>query len=152
MSKRDIGMLAVTIILVAAFIGVLIYDRNQAVLERTAPAMFYEDDNLELVGMNKQGMMFNRVAYSAKFKVVDGYWEQYFVTLANSLQTEGMFLDSKEFKDYSTKTLTGQRYIPTPTEDSVTWLCGAGEGKSGIICIVDQESDGGAYIYLYYSK
>jgi len=152
MTKRDITMIAITVILIGALVAAFIYDRNSAVLKRTAPQVFYEDTNIELVGMSKQGMMFNRVAYSAKFKIIDGYWENYLIVLSNQLGTEGIFMEINEFKQYSAKTLTGQRYIPQPTDSSITWMGGMGDDKSGIICLLDQEADGSAYIYLYYSK
>ena len=52
-SKKDLILVVVTVIMVIILVVGFIYDRNSALLERTNYFAITDDQNLELVKMNK---------------------------------------------------------------------------------------------------
>ena len=194
-SRKDVILIVITVIMLGILVGGFIYDRTPALLDRTNCFLISEDENLEIRDVTKYGFMYNRVAYEAKIEIVNGYWETYYYALANLYQNEGQLMDFKEFQKYSDESLSKVTVKPHPSSDATVWLMGTkleydrskyatlNTGKSteqttptldltggktaatdvttiadssykgaAAVYIIDQESDGKAYLYIYYSK
>ncbi|MBP5654132.1 MAG: hypothetical protein J6X33_01315 [Clostridiales bacterium] len=194
-SKKDIVLIVITVIMLGVLIGGFIYDRTPALLDRTNYFLISEDDNLRVSQIEKHGFLYNRAAYEAKIEILDGYWETYYFALANLYQNEGQLMDFKEFKKYADMNLDKVSITPSPDSKATVWLMGTKlelsnaqknairSGKTSetsapaldlrggtaqatdattvayssydgatAVYIIDQESDGKAYLYIYYSK
>ena len=194
-SKKDIILIVVTVIMLGVLVGGFIYDRTPALLDRTNCFLISEDENLNVVNIEKHGFLYNRVAYEAKIEILDGYWETYYFALANLYENQGQLMDFKEFQNYSEENLNKVSIRPHPSNDATVWLMGTkleadknsykilNNGQSSgqtapvldlsggktaatevttvadssyegaaAVYIIDQESDGKAYLYIYYSK
>jgi|GEM_PF-811364 len=200
MSNKDIGLIIVTVIMVGVLIGGFIYDRNEELLDRTNNFLIAEDENLEIVKVEKAGFLYSRTAYEAKLKIVDGYWESYYLGIANIYDNDGQILTPTQYHDYASEALTAVAIKPEPASTSAIWVMGttltadkpamtiqtsetsAGSSDSlvlggtattaeatstptptpsadndddtgpNVVYIIDQEDDGCAYLYIYYSK
>lgn len=152
MSKRDIVLIVITVLLVGVMIGGFIYDRTPALLDRTNPYEFSEDENLKIIASEKKGIVFNRVYYEVKLQILDGYWEGYYINFAEAIGNDGVFMDKAEYERYRDSSLTNAILKPVPSDDAIIWMIGIEDDKAGIIYIIDQEADGNSYLYVYYSK
>ena len=152
MSKRDIILIAVTVMLVGLMIGGFIYDRTPALLDRTNPYIFSEDENLKIIACEKKGFMFRRVYYEAKLQILDNYWEQYFVGVADATGNEGLLMSKAEYLQYQQTALTHAVLKPVPRDNAIVWRSGMEFDDHSLIYILDQEDDGNAYFYIYYSR
>lgn len=194
-SKKDIVLIVITVIMLGILVGGFIYDRTPALLDRTNFIDISGDDNLKVSDITKYGFMYNRVAYEAKIEIVDGYWEKYYLLLSNIYENEGQYMNFMEFNKYANQSLSSVSIKPKPSNDSIVWLMGTklevdntqlyksyanptestgrtlniGGGEtslatsvttvaessyrgSTVVYVIDQESDGKAYLYIYYSK
>lgn len=193
-SKKDIVLIIVTVIMLGILAGGFIYDRTPALLDRTNYFLISGDDNLKVAEIEKHGFLYSRAAYEAKIEIVDGYWEVYYLGLAKLYQNEGQMMDFKEFKTYADKNLDKVSITPHPSHDAAVWLMGTklemdssqrkalrtgntAETSMGTlnlggdasktsqtqaqsddydgptaVYVIDQESDGKSYLYIYYSK
>lgn len=191
-SKKDIVLIIATVIMLGVLIGGFIYDRTPALLDRTNCFLISEDENLNVVEIDKHGFLYNRVAYEAKIEIVGGYWETYYLSLANLYENPGQLMDFKEFQKYSEQNLNKVSIRPHPSNDATVWLMGTKleadknsnktlNGSTGqtvpvldlsgktnatevttvadssyegaaAVYIIDQESDGKSYLYIYYSR
>lgn len=153
-SKRDRNILFITILLVGVMIAALIYDYGPNLLKRTTPELIHDNKNLELVEIDKVGFMFYRKAYSAKLLVKDGYWEGVYNDLCVGYDMEGMFLKPNEYPAYEAEALQSVSLKPKPSKDAVIWIAGVGDEKEdiGSMFLIDQEDDGKAYVYIYFSR
>ena len=152
MSKRDIIMIIVTVILVGCMVAGFVYDRTPALLDRTNPYAFSEDENLKIIATEKKGFTFRRVSYEAKLQILNNYWEPYFTMVADTTGNPGQLMDKLEYQDYERQALSGAALKPVPSDDAVIWLCGLEYNDHALIYIIDQEDDGNAYFYIYYSR
>ena len=153
--KSDIILILVTIILVGVLIGGFIYDRNDALLERTNYIPIKADDNLELVKMEKVGFLYMRASYEAKLKIKNGAADQYIIKIAQTYGGQGDMFDYDQYKKYESEVLTSVSMKPNPRTDSFIWVLGAPlepNSSKNIVYIVSIEGEGDAYIYLYYSR
>ena len=195
-SRKDIVLIVITVIMLGILVGGFIYDRTPALLDRTNFFNISGDDNLKVSDITKYGFMYNRVAYEAKIEIVDGYWEKYYLILSNTYENEGQYMNFMEFNKYSGQNLSNVSIKPQPSNDSVVWLMGTklevdntelykayGNSKATeqtnptlnlggetslstsvttvaedsyrgatVVYVIDQESDGKSYLYIYYSK
>lgn len=152
--KSDIILIVVTIILIGVLIGGFIYDRNDALLERTNYIPIKADDNLELVKMEKVGFLYMRAGYEAKLRIKDGAAGQYIIEIAETYGGKGEMFDYTQYKQYESDVLNGVTMKPNPRTDSFIWVLGAPlepNSSKNIVYIVTIEGEGEAYIYLYYS-
>ncbi|MCH4153703.1 MAG: hypothetical protein LKG26_04310 [Saccharofermentans sp.] len=155
MTLKEKILVIVTVVLVLAMIGGFIYDRNDFILNRTNLIDIAGDDNLTVVSMEKHGSLFYRVSYEAKLRVNDNYWEQYMYKITVAYGVEGGFLTSDEYSTYEQSVLSDVTVKPDPADGAIIWLAGStlnSKDKQNVVYIIDQESDGNAYIYLYYSR
>ena len=153
--KTDIILIVVSIILVVVLIGGFIYDRNSALLARTNYFAISDDQNLELVKMNKAGFLYMRAGYEAKIKIKDGMSDQYIIKIADAYGGTGQMFDYDQYKQYEAEALTGVSLKPNPRPDSFIWALGVPldeKSSKTIVYIVSIEGAGDAYIYLYYSR
>ena len=152
--KSDVILIIVTVILVIVLIGGFIYDRNSALLARTNYFAINGDDNLELVKMNKAGLLFMRAGYEAKIRIKDGMADNYIIRIAATYGAKGQMFDYDQYKDYEESVLDKVTLKPEPREDSFIWVLGvplSEKSTKNIVYIVSIEGEGEAYIYLYYS-
>ena len=152
MKTRDIVLIAVTVILVGIMIGGLIYDRTPALLDRTNDYDFSQDENLEIVATEKKGLTFRRVYYEAKLRILNNYWEGYYLGISSALNAPGQLMSFEEYSKYEQDVMSNTMLRPVPTEDSVIWVCGVEYEDHANEYILDEESDGNAYMYIYYSR
>jgi len=154
--KSDIILIIVTVILVGVLIGGFIYDRNDALIDRSNPVALMGDDNLEIVKVNKKGFLYYRTAYEAKIKIKDGSWSRYIIRISETYGGEGAMLDYNQYKEYEADALDLVTVKPNPRTDSFTWVLGVPlkeNSTENIVYIVTMEGDNhDAYIYLYYSR
>ena len=153
--KKDIILLAVTVILVIVLIVGFIYDRNSALLQRTNLYDVSVDENLEVVKMNKVGFLYARAAYEAKLKIKNGNAQDYIITLASVYGGLGQMFDYDQYKQYEADVLTNVSIKPNPMQDSFVWVLGAPlkeNSTENIVYIISIESEDEAYMYLYYSR
>jgi len=155
-SKKEIVLIVVTIALVLVMAGGFFYDRTGALLDRTNLIPITADENLEVKQIEKFGMLYYRVAYEAKLKIVDGYWEQYYMNICDTYGSlDGLFMDATDFETYKSEVLVDQTIIPAPAEDAVIWVFGSTIDPvktDNVVYIIDQEADGNAYLYIYYAR
>ena len=154
-SKKDIILVIVTVILVIVLIIGFIYDRNSALLQRTNLYDVSQDENLELVKMNKVGFLYARAAYEAKMKIKNGQADDYIISLATVYGGKGQIFDYSQYKQYETEVLTNVSIKPNPRQDSFIWALGSPikeNSSENIVYIISLEGEGEAYIYLYYSR
>lgn len=155
--KRDRNILFITVLLVCVMIAAFIYDYGPNLIKRTTPALIHDNKNLELVEIDKVGFMFYRKAYSAKLLIKDGYWEGVCNDLCVGYNMEGMFLTPDEYPKYEAEALQSVSLKPKPKKDKANapvWIGGVGDEKEdiGSMFIIDQEDDGKAYVYIYFSR
>ena len=153
--KSDIILIFVTVALVCVLIGGFIYDRNDALLDRTNYFAIRADDNLKLVQMNKVGFLYMRASYEAKIQILNGAADQYIIRIASVYGGQGQMFDYNQYKQYETEVLNGVSIKPNPRQDSFIWVLGvplSPTTSENIVYIVTIEGDGDAYIYLYYSR
>ncbi|MCR5060779.1 MAG: hypothetical protein K6A80_07095 [Saccharofermentans sp.] len=154
-NKKDIILIVVSIILVIVLIGGFIYDRNSALLARTNYFDINEDENLELVKMNKAGFLYMRAGYEAKIKIKDGRSDKYIVSISSIYGGQGQMFDYEQYKQYEAEVLNKVTIKPNPRSDSYIWMLGVPleqNSTKNIVYIVTVEGDGEGYIYLYYSR
>lgn len=156
MNKKDIVLIIITVALVLVLAGGFFYDRTGALLDRTNLIPITSDENLEVSSIDKYGFLYYRVGYEAKLKIVDGYWEQYYMNICNAYGSlKGLFMDKEEFETYKQEVLDGHNMIPQPSEEAVIWIFGSTidpHKKDNVVYIIDQEADGNAYLYIYFSR
>ncbi len=152
MSKRDFTLLIVTVLLVGILIFCFVYDRTGALINRTNPYEFAEDDNLKIIATEKKGFLFRRVYYEVKMEVKDGSWEQYYAMFKDMYNAPGEMMSDIQYKDYEAKSLATAKLRPVPASGSVVWLSGLEYDDHALIYICDKEADGKAYFYIYYSR
>ena len=158
-NKKDIILIVITVILVGVLIGGFIYDRNEALLERTNRVAIAGDENLEIVSMNKVGFLYARAAYEAKLHVKNSNydtWSQYIIRIAETYGGEGQMFDYTQYKGYEADALNGVSLKPNPREDSFIWVLGVPLSETStenVVYVVTVEGeDAQVYIYLYYSR
>ena len=154
-NKKDIILIAVTIILVIVLAAGFIYDRNSAVIARTNYFAINGDDNLEIVKMNKYGFLFMRAGYEAKIRIKDNKADQYIIRIAETYGGAGQMFDYDQYKKYETEVLDKVTLKPNPREDSFVWTLGVPleeNSTKNIVYMVSVEGNGESYIYLYYSR
>lgn len=153
--KSDIVLVIVTIILVIVLVGGFIYDRNEALLDRTGYFPISSDDNLKIVKVEKAGFLYMRAYYEAKVQILDKDADKYIIGIATTYESEGQIFDYSQYKEYESQVLDKVTVKPNPREDSFIWVLAVPlEEKSNksIVYIVSVEGTGDAYIYMYYSR
>ena len=153
--KTDVILIVITIILVGVLIGGFIYDRNSALLARTNYFPITEDQNLEVVKMEKAGFLYMRAGYQAKIRIKNGEADQYIIEIAQTYGGQGQMFDYSQYKDYEADALDKVSLKPNPVQDSFIWVLGvplSATTSENIVYIVSLEGQGEAYIYLYYSR
>ena len=154
MTRKEKILIVVTVVLVLVMIGGFIFDMNKFVLARTNLYDFGSDENIEVVSMEKYGFLYYRTAYEAKLLVKDGYWDPYVLQLENDYSASGEFMDYEEYSEYAETALANVSVKPNPAELAIIWLFGSTikeDSNANVVYIIDQEDDGYAYIYVYYS-
>ncbi|MBO4425612.1 MAG: hypothetical protein IK128_03910 [Clostridiales bacterium] len=155
LSRKDIVLIVVTVILFLIMVGGFIFDRNEALLDRTNLISISNDENLEVVKMEKVGFLYSRSSYEAKILVKDGMWQQYINTIQNAYNGSGMIMMTPDFASYSDITLNEVNIKPSPTDGTYVFIFGSTikeSSRENVVYILDQEDDGNSYMYIYYSK
>jgi len=152
MSKRDIIMIVITVILVGVMAAGFIYDRTPALIDRTNPYEFSEDKNLKVIATEKKGITFRRVYYEVKMQILDNYWEQYYAMFGELYNTPGKLMSDVEFNEYSKTSFQNASLKPVPSADSIVWLNGLDYEDYSLIYVTDKEDDGNTYFYIYYAR
>ena len=153
--KSDVILVAVTVILVIVLIGGFIYDRNDALLERTNFFPIASDKNLKVVKMEKVGFLYMRAYYEAKVQILDNNPDKYIINIASTYQANGQMFDYTQYKEYESKVLDKVTLKPDPRQDSFIWVLAVPldpNSSKNIVYIISVEGEGEAYIYMYYSR
>ncbi len=153
--KSDIILIVITIILIGVLVGGFIYDRNEALLERTNYFAINADENLKLVRMEKVGFLYMRASYEAKIQIMDGAADHYIIRIAQTYGGQGQMFDYAQYKKYESDVLTNVTIKPNPRTDSFIWVLGvplSSTSSENIVYIITIEGNGDAFIYLYYSR
>ncbi len=155
LSRKDVVLIVVTVILFLIMVGGFIYDNNGALLDRTNLIPISKDENLEVVKMEKVGFLYSRSSYEAKIRIKDGMWQQYIDVIYTYYEGSGMIMMTPDFEDYKNITLNEVNIKPEPTEGSYVFIFGStikASSRENVVYILDQEDDGNSYMYIYYSK
>ena len=153
--KTDVYLIIITVILIGVLIGGFIYDRNSALLARTNYFAINEDQNLEIVKMEKAGFLYMRAGYQAKLKIKNGAADQYIIKIAQTYGGQGQLFDYTQYKEYEADALNSVSIKPNPSPDSFIWVLGvplSATTTENIVYVITVEGPGEAYIYLYYSR
>lgn len=153
--KTDVYLIIITVILIGVLIGGFIYDRNSALLARTNYFAINEDQNLEIVKMEKAGFLYMRAGYQAKLKIKNGAADQYIIEIAQTYGGQGQLFDYTQYKEYEADALNSVSIKPNPSPDSFIWVLGvplSATTTENIVYVITVEGPGEAYIYLYYSR
>lgn len=153
--KTDVYLIIITVILIGVLIGGFIYDRNSALLARTNYFAINEDQNLEIVKMEKAGFLYMRAGYQAKLKIKNGAADQYIIKIAQTYGGQGQLFDYTQYKEYEADALNSVSIKPNPSPDSFVWVLGvplSATTTENIVYVITVEGPGEAYIYLYYSR
>ena len=100
LSRKDVVLIVVTVILFLIMVGGFIYDNNGALLDRTNLIPISKDENLEVVKMEKVGFLYSRSAYEAKIRIKDGMWQQYIDVIYTYYEGSGMLMMTQDFEGY----------------------------------------------------
>jgi hypothetical protein len=155
LSRKDVVLIVVTVILFLIMVGGFIYDNNGALLDRTNLIPISQDENLEVVKMEKVGFLYSRSSYEAKIRIKDGMWQQYIDVIYTYYEGSGMIMMTPDFEGYKQVTLNEVNVKPSPSADSYVFIFGSTikpNSKENVVYILDQEDDGNSYMYIYYSK
>ena len=153
--KREVILIAVTVILVIVMGIGFYYDRNSALIDRTNLVNFSEDPNLKLEKMNKAGFLFARQYYEARFRIQDNQWENYFQTIGAAYGGGGGICGVDGYKQFEAQALTKSSLKPNPKSDGLIWILGSTLGSDtaqNVVYVIAEEVDGNAYLYIYYSR
>ena len=153
--KREVLLIAVTVILVIVMGIGFYYDRNSALIKRTNLVNLSEDPNLQLEKMNKAGFLFSRQYYEARFKVVDNNWEKYYDLLSKAYEAGGGFCGVEGYKLFEQEALQKATIKPNPKADGLIWILGSTLGSDttmNVVYVIAEENDGNSYLYIYYSR
>ncbi|MBR6879748.1 MAG: hypothetical protein IKN14_01530 [Clostridiales bacterium] len=151
MSKRDLTLIMITILLVAGMVIMLFTDRNSAVLERT---LDYDlPVSSEIVEMKKHGSLFSRSSYEAKITLSIDAPEQLQSTIIKTYGVDGTYISQDEFETMKNDIFEGMTIIPSPQIHTTMWLQNV-KTKDGhkITHIMCAEDDSHAYLYIYYNR
>lgn len=150
MNKKSFALLVILVVVVGAVVAGLIYDRNEALIDRTQPLPL--GDNYQIVEMHKHGFIFHRAAYEAKIKIPHDEPETIMNYLANMHQFGGEILLYTEYLTFRDEVFTDSNLMqPQVEEGSNIWLQGVGEeGGPNVVNIIVSEDSENAYLYVYY--
>ena len=154
-NKREFILIIITVILVIVLGIGFYYDRTSALLDRTNAVKFSQDQNLELQKINKVGFLFARSSYEAKFKIKNIDWGSYVDLLSKAYGGGGGFCGIDGYKQYEESALSKVSLKPQPKSDALVWILGSKLGNNtekSVVYIIDEEVDGNAYLYVYYSR
>lgn len=154
-TKKEAGLIVVTIILVIILGIGFYYDRSGALIDRTNAVKFSQDTNLKLEKINKVGFLFSRASYEAKYRIVDNKWTSYFEKISNAYGGGGGLCGMEGYKQFESQALTKSTLKPQPKENTVIWILGSKLGSDttqSVVYVIDTEYDGNAYLYIYYSR
>lgn len=155
LSRKDVVLIVVTVVLFLIMVGGFIYDRNGALLDRTNLIPISTDENLEIVKVEKVGFLYSRSSYEARIRIKNGMWQAYIDVIQNAYEGSGMIMLAPDFQDYSDITLNEVTLKPQPAPDAYIFILGSNikvHSNETVVYILDQEADGNAYMYIYYSR
>ena len=155
LSRKDVVLIVVTIVLFLIMVGGFVYDRNGALLDRTNLIPISTDENLEIVKVEKVGFLYSRSSYEAKIRIKNGMWQAYIDLIQNAYDGSGMLMMAPDFQNYSDITLNEVTMKPQPSADAFMFIFGSTikvNSQETVVYILDQEDDGCAYMYIYYSR
>ncbi|SCW68078.1 hypothetical protein SAMN02910456_02560 [Ruminococcaceae bacterium YRB3002] len=152
MSKRDIILIAITVVLVGVMIGGFVYDRTPALINRTNTYQFADDKNIKVIAAEKKGITYRRVYYEVKLQILNGDWESYALMFSDMTGNMGALMTAEQYTEYENKALATAVLKPVPAEDSPTWLLALDDEDYSLVYMADKEADGNAYFYIYYNR
>ena len=155
LKKKEMVLIVITVILVIILCIGFYYDRNSALLDRTNVLAVSQDPNVKLEKMNKAGFLFARQYYEVRFRIVNNDWEGYYKVFSTAYAAGGGFCGIDGYKQYEQQALTKATIKPNPKADATIWIMGSKLGdktSENVVYIIDQEADGNAYLYIYYSR
>lgn len=155
LKKRELFLIAVTVILVIILGIGFYYDRSSALIDRTNRVEFSKDPNLKLEKINKAGFLFDRQYYEAKFRIQDNQWEKYFNVIGNAYGVGGGITNLEGYKAFETSVLQKASLKPNPKSDGTIWIFGTTLGSNttmNVVYVIAEEVDGNSYLYIYYSR
>ena len=155
LKKREIFLIAVTVILVIVMGIGFYYDRSSALIDRTNMIKFSQDPNLKLEKINKTGFLFARQYYEARFKILDKNWDKYFDVISNAYGGGGGVTDLEGYKAFDEAVLQKASIKPNPKSDGLIWILGSTLGSDttmNVVYVIAEEADGNPYLYIYYSR
>ena len=155
LKKREVILIAVTVILVIVMGIGFYYDRNSALIDRTNLIKFSEDPNLKLEKMNKVGFLFARQYYEARFRIVDNNWEPYFKLISQAYGGGGGITGIDGYRQFEKNALQKANIKPNPKDGGLVWIFGSTLGSDttmNVVYVVAEEPDGSPYLYIYYSR
>ena len=155
LKKRELILIAVTVILVIIMGIGFYYDRNEALIDRTNLVKITEDSNLKLEKINKAGFLFARQYYEARYRIVDNQWERYFQTIGGAYGGGGGICGLEGYKQFEEQALGKASLKPKPKADGLIWILGSTLGSDtaqNVVYVIAEEVDGNAYLYIYYSR
>jgi len=153
--KREVILIAVTVILVIILGIGFYYDRNEALIDRTNLVKITEDSNLKLEKINKAGFLFARQYYEARFRIVDNQWERYFQSIGAAYGGGGGICGMEGYRQFEAQALAKSSLKPQPKADGLIWILGSTLGSDtaqNVVYVIAEEVDGNAYLYIYYSR
>ena len=155
LSRKDVILIVVTVVLFLIMVGGFIYDSNGALLDRTNLINISSDSNLEVVKMEKVGFIYSRASYEAKLLIKNGSWQSYIDPIQSAYGGSGVVMMTPEFQNFNDITLNEVTIKPVPSSNAYIFLFGSTikkDSKENVVYVIDQEDDGNAYLYIYYSR
>ena len=155
LKKREVFLIAVTVVLVIVLGIGFYYDRSSALIDRTNLIKFSQDPNLKLEKINKAGFLFSRQYYEAKFKIQDQQWDKYFDVISNAYGGGGGVTNIDGYKAFEESVLQKASLKANPKSDGVIWILGSTLGSDttmNVVYVIAEEVDGNPYLYIYYSR
>lgn len=155
LKKKEIVLIFITVILVIVMGVGFYYDRSSALIARTNAVPIAEDPNLRLEKINKAGFLFMRQYYEAKFRIMNNDLENYINVLSIGYGGGGGYCGIDGYNQYAEQALTKASIKPQPKSGAIIWIMGSKLGKDtekNVVYIIDEEPDGNAYLYVYYSR
>ena len=165
MKRKEVVLIAITVVLLIVMIVGFVRDRNEAVLKRTLP--FEYTDDMEVVEMEKKGMLLARTSYEAKIRVecddiyelFEMIWDAAGVAVENP---EDNYIEADEYERFKATVLRDSDIVPEPDPDTRVWAFGFEDGGHDYYCVVDIEGSsigaegnvegGEIYLYVYYTR
>lgn len=152
MTKKELTLVVVTILMVILLVVGFIYDRTPALIERTTPINLSDADIREA---NKVGMMFYRRSYQVKIKIDMDSANHLIEDLTAYYGYGGYVLTSEDYMTQLYNDMQNEPIHPYPGNMTSVWVLSMNDPQKNnyqLTYIIDYENDDSMYLFIYFNR